>query len=172
MSNETTITITGNLTADPELAFAPSGVAYARFTIAATPRRFDKTTGDYTDGETLFMRCTAWRQLAENVAESLHRGQRVIATGRLRQSTWETPEGDKRSSIDLDVDEVGPSLRWATAKVTKTTRTGPGATNPNDPWAKPPADHREPVPAAAGAPSRPAAGGDPWSRPAGDEPPF
>lgn len=148
MSNETPITIVGNLTADPELMYTPSGVALARFTVASTPRRFDKNTGDYVDGDTLFMRCTAWRHLAENVAESLNRGHRVIVTGRLRQSSWETPDGDKRWSIDLDVDDIGPSLRWATVKVTKSTHTGPGATDPNDPWAKPPGD---PAPANATA---------------------
>jgi single-strand DNA-binding protein len=169
MSNETIITIAGNLTDDPELRFTASGVALARFSIAATPRRFDKDKGEYVDGDTLFLRATAWRQIAENVAESLQRGQRVIATGRLRQSTWETPEGDKRSSIDLEVDEIGPSLTWATAKVTKTTRTGAKTTSdPNDPWA---AANRQPAPGgtpAAGV----AATGDPWTRQGTDAPPF
>ncbi len=173
MSNETPITIVGNLTDDPELRFTPSGVALARFTVASTPRRFDKATGEYIDGETLFMRCAAWRELAEHVAESLNRGHRVVVAGRLRQSNWQTPEGDKRSSIDLDVDEIGPSLRWATAKVTKTTRSGPGATDPNDPWAAPPADRGRPngQPVTAGAATATGAA-DPWSAAAGDQPPF
>ena len=170
MSNETTITIVGNLTDDPELRFTPSGAALARFSIASTPRRYDKAAGEYVDGDTLFLRATAWRQVAENVAESLQRGQRVIATGRLRQSNWETPEGDKRSSIDLEVDEVGPSLTFATAKVTKTTRNGNGGKtsgNPDDPWAN---ANRQP--ATAGANSNGAAGGDPWTRQDSGEPPF
>jgi single-strand DNA-binding protein len=160
--NETPVTVVGNLTADPELMFTPSGAALARFTVASTPRRFDKTTGQHVDGETLFMRCTAWRELAEHVAESLNRGHRVVVTGRLKQSNWETPEGDKRSSIDLDVDEIGPSLRWATVKVTKTTRSGSGATDANDPWANPPASDPWAAPAA---PAGAGVGG-------GGEPPF
>jgi single-strand DNA-binding protein len=167
MSNETTVTIVGNLTDDPELRFTPSGAALARFSIASTPRRFDKAAGEYVDGDTLFLRATAWRQVAENVAESLQRGQRVIATGRLRQSNWETPEGDKRSSIDLEVDEIGPSLTFATAKVTKATRAAKTSGNPDDPWAN---ANREPV--TAGAATNGAAGGDPWTRQDGGEPPF
>jgi len=166
MSNETVITIVGNLTDDPELRFTPSGAALARFSIASTPRRYDKTAGEYVDGDTLFLRATAWRQVAENVAESLQRGQRVIATGRLRQSNWETPDGDKRSSIDLEVDEIGPSLTFATAKVTKATRANKTSGNPDDPWTN---ANREPVTAGGGNSS---AGGDPWARPVGNEPPF
>jgi len=177
--NETPVTVVGNLTADPELMFAPSGAALARFTVASTPRRFDKTTGEYTDGDTLFMRCTAWRELAEHVAESLNRGHRVVVTGRLRQSSWETPEGDKRSSIDLDADDIGPSLRWATAKVTKTARSGPGVTDANDPWAKPPTDPWA-APSAPATPSAQAAAGvgagtgsaGPARSGPDDEPPF
>ncbi|TCN39835.1 single-strand DNA-binding protein [Kribbella orskensis] len=168
MSNETIITIVGNLTDDPELRFTPSGAALARFSIASTPRRFDKAAGEYVDGDTLFLRATAWRQVAENVAESLQRGQRVIATGRLRQSNWETPEGDKRSSIDLEVDEIGPSLTFATAKVTKATRAAKTSGNPDDPWAS---ANREPVTAGTAANST-AGGGDPWTRQGMEEPPF
>jgi len=171
MSNETVITIVGNLTDDPELRFTPSGAALARFSIASTPRRYDKTAGEYVDGDTLFLRATAWRQVAENVAESLQRGQRVIATGRLRQSNWETPDGDKRSSIDLEVDEIGPSLTFATAKVTKATRAAKTSGNPDDPWtsASPNANRQ---PATAGAAANGAAGGDPWTRQDSGEPPF
>lgn len=171
MSNETIITIVGNLTDDPELRFTPSGAALARFSIASTPRRFDKASGEYVDGDTLFLRATAWRQVAENVAESLQRGMRVVATGRLRQSNWETPEGDKRSSIDLEVDEIGPSLTFATAKVTKATRSARTSGNPGDPWTS---AGRQPATAGAAANST-ANGqdsGDPWTRQTGGEPPF
>ncbi|HZD16247.1 MAG TPA: single-stranded DNA-binding protein [Pseudonocardiaceae bacterium] len=111
MMNETMCTLTGNLTADPELGFTPSGAAVANFTVAATSRTFDKTTNQWRDGEALFLRCTLWRQPAENLAESLHRGDRVIVTGRLRQRSFDTREGDKRTMIELDVDEIGASLR-------------------------------------------------------------
>ena len=130
--NDTTLTITGNLTADPELRFTPAGVAVVKFTIASTPRVFDKATSAYVDGEPLFLTCTAWRDLAENIAGSLAKGARVIATGRLKLSRWETPEGEKRSTYGLDIDEIGPSLRFATATVTKLTRTR--AQGPDDPW--------------------------------------
>ncbi len=123
MAGETTLTIVGNLTADPELRFTPNGTAVANFTVASTPRSYDRATGQWVDGDALFLRCTAWAQLAEHTAESLTRGARVIVTGRLRQRSFETREGDKRSVIELDVDEVGPSLRYATATVTKTTST-------------------------------------------------
>jgi single-strand DNA-binding protein len=119
MANETTLTIVGNLTNDPELRFTPSGAAVANFTIASTPRTFDRQSGEWKDGETLFMRCSLWREAAENVAESLQRGARVIATGRLKSRSYETKEGEKRTVTELDVDEIGPSLRYATAKVTK-----------------------------------------------------
>jgi single-strand DNA-binding protein len=139
MANETVITVTGNLTADPELRFLDSGAALARFTVASTPRTFDKASGQWSDGEPMFLTCTAWRQLAENVANSLDKGTRVVVTGRLKQRHWETPEGEKRSAFGLDVEEVGPSLRFATAKVTRATRTGGaasnGATPPDDPFA-------------------------------------
>lgn len=120
--NETTCTLTGNLTADPELRFTPSGAAVANFTVAATSRTFDKTTNQWRDGEALFLRCTLWRQPAENLAESLRRGDRVIVTGRLRQRSFETREGDKRTTIELDVDEIGASLKFTTLKLTTTDR--------------------------------------------------
>jgi single-strand DNA-binding protein len=124
MAGDTLITVVGNLTADPELRFTPSGAAVASFTIASTPRTFDKTSNEWKDGESLFLRCSAWRQLAENVAESLQRGARVVAQGRLKQRSFETKEGDKRTVIELDVDEVGPSLKNATA-VRCTARSAP-----------------------------------------------
>jgi single-strand DNA-binding protein len=139
MANETITTIVGNLTADPDISVTDKGVSWVRFTVASTPRRFDREAGQYVDGDALFMRCTAWRDLAEHIAESLNKGARVIVSGRLRQNTWQTPEGDTRSSIDLDVDEIGPSLRFATAKVAKLTRSGGHGTDPNDPFNRPPA---------------------------------
>lgn len=124
MAGDTTITIIGNLTGDPELRFTPSGAAVANFTIASTPRTFDKNANEWKDGETLFMRCSVWRDQAENVAESLVRGLKVIASGRLKSRSYETKEGEKRTVVEMDVDEIGPSLRNATAKVNKTQRTG------------------------------------------------
>src|SRR5881398_2821792 len=126
MAGDTTVTVIGNLTADPELRFTPSGQAVASFTVASTPRSFDRQSNEWKDGDTLFLRCSVWRQAAENVAESLHRGTRVIVQGRLRQRSFETREGEKRTVIELEVDEVGPSLKFATAKVSKTTRGGGG----------------------------------------------
>ena len=136
MASETTLTVVGNLTADPDLRFTPAGVAMVKFTVASTPRMFDKTTGEYKDGEPLFLTCTAWRELAEHAAESLSKGARVVVVGRLRLSRWETEAGEKRSTYGLEVDEVGPSLRFATAKVAKTTRTNgqTAPTPPDDPW--------------------------------------
>ena len=138
MANETVITIVGNLTDVPDLKFIPSGAAVARFTVASTPRVFDKQTGQYRDGDPLFMTCTAWRDLAVNVAESLGKGARVVVTGRLRLSRWETAEGEKRSMMQLDVDEVGASLRFATVTVNKLNRgngNGCGPAAPDDPFA-------------------------------------
>ena len=126
MAGDTVITIIGNLTADPELRFTPSGAAVANFTVASTPRMFDRQTNEWKDGETLFMRCSVWRDAAENVAESLQRGMRVIVSGRLKSRSYETKEGEKRTVVELDVDEIGPSLRSATAKVNKTQRGGGG----------------------------------------------
>ncbi len=122
MAGETVITVVGNLTADPELRFTPSGAAVASFTIASTPRQFDRNTNEWKDGDALFLRCSIWRQAAENVAESLQRGMRVVAQGRLKQRSYETREGEKRTVVEMDVEEVGPSLKYATAKVNRTQR--------------------------------------------------
>lgn len=124
MAGETVITVVGNLTDDPELKFTPSGAAVANFTVASTPRTFDKQTSEWKDGDALFLRCAAWRQLAENVAESLQKGQRVVVTGALRVRQFERQDGSKGTSVEMNVDEVGPSLRYATAKVTKASRSG------------------------------------------------
>ena len=126
MAGDTVITIVGNVTGDPELRFTPSGAAVANFTVASTPRAFDRQSNEWKDGETLFMRCSVWRDAAENVAESLQRGTRVIVTGRLKSRSYETKEGEKRTVVEMDVDEVGPSLRYASAKVTKTQRGSGG----------------------------------------------
>jgi single-strand DNA-binding protein len=122
MAGETVITVVGNLTADPELRFTPSGAAVANFTVASTPRNFDRQSGEWKDGEALFMRCNVWRQAAENVAETLTRGMRVMVSGRLKQRSYETREGEKRTVVELEVDEVGPSLKYATAKVNRVSR--------------------------------------------------
>ena len=127
MANDTVITVVGNLTSDAELRFTPSGAAVANFTIASTPRTFDKATNEWKDGEALFLRCNIWREAAENVAESLTRGARVIAQGRLTQRSYETREGEKRTVVELEVDEIGPSLKYATAKVNKAARQAGGS---------------------------------------------
>ena len=126
MAGETVITVVGNLTADPELRFTPSGAAVANFTVASTPRTLDRQSGEWKDGEALFLRCNIWRQAAENAAESLTRGMRVVVQGRLRQRSFETREGEKRTVVEMEVDEIGPSLRYATAKVQKMARSGGG----------------------------------------------
>ncbi|MGZ8712665.1 MAG: single-stranded DNA-binding protein [Mycobacterium sp.] len=126
MAGDTIITVIGNLTADPELRFTPSGAAVANFTVASTPRIFDRQTNEWKDGEALFLRCSIWREAAENVAESLTRGSRVIVSGRLKQRSFETREGEKRTVVELEVDEIGPSLKYATAKVNKASRSGGG----------------------------------------------
>jgi single-strand DNA-binding protein len=126
MAGETLITVIGNLTGDPELRFTPSGAAVANFTVASTPRTFDRQSNEWKDGETLFMRCSIWREAAENVAESLTKGTRVVAQGRLVQRSYETREGEKRTTVELQVEEIGPSLRYATAKVTRAQRSGGG----------------------------------------------
>lgn len=133
MAGDTVITIIGNLTSDPELRFTPSGAAVVNFTIASTPRTFDRQTSEWKDGETLFLRCSLWRQAAENVAESLTKGTAVIAQGRLQSRSWEK-DGEKRTSVELAVDEIGPSLRWATAKVTRVQRSSGGPPPTVDPW--------------------------------------
>ena len=148
MAGDTLITVVGNLTADPELRFTPSGAAVANFTVASTPRQFDRQSGEWKDGEALFMRCNIWRQAAENVAETLTRGSRVIVSGRLKQRSYETREGEKRTVVELEVEEVGPSLRYATAKVNKVSRGsggggfgggGSGGGAGDDPWGSAPA---------------------------------
>ncbi|WP_405143836.1 single-stranded DNA-binding protein [Sphaerisporangium sp. NBC_01403] len=158
MSGETTITIIGNLTGDPELRFTQNGTAVAGFTIASSSRTYNKRLEQWEDGEPLFLRCSAWREMAEHVCESLTRGTRVIASGRLRMRTYDTKEGERRTVYEITVDEVGPSLRFATAQVKKTgrSRTGTGAPE-GDPW-----HTATPAGADAGA-----SGG--WE---GDEPPF
>jgi single-strand DNA-binding protein len=142
-AGDTVITLVGNLVDDPELRFTPSGQAVANFRVASTPRFLDKATNEWKDGESLFLSCSVWRQAAENVAETLQRGMRVIVQGRLKQRSYETKEGEKRTVYEVEVDEVGPSLRNASAKVTKTQRGGgggfgggaPAAARTDDPWA-------------------------------------
>ncbi|MEU8246356.1 single-stranded DNA-binding protein [Nonomuraea sp. NPDC048916] len=139
-AGDTVITIVGNLVDDPELRFTPTGQAVARFRIASTPRFMDRQTNEWKDGESLFLTCNVWRQAAENAAESLQRGMRVIVQGRLKQRSYETKEGEKRTVYEVEVDEVGPSLRNATAKVNRTTRQGGGGGGfgggpADDPWA-------------------------------------
>jgi single-strand DNA-binding protein len=179
MAGDTVITVVGNLVDDPELRFTPSGAAVANFRIASTPRIYDRQSGEWRDGDTLFLTCSVWRQAAENVAESLQKGMRTIVQGRLKSRQYETREGEKRTVFEIDVDEVGPSLRNATAKVAKTTRSGAGSGGwqgqgggggGNDPWANPPAGGNQPS-------SGGAAGNDPWasgggSGAASEEPPF
>jgi single-strand DNA-binding protein len=166
MAGETVITVVGNLTADPELRYTQNGLAVANFTIASTPRTFDRQSNDWKDGEALFLRASVWREFAEHVAGSLTKGSRVIATGRLRQRSYETKEGEKRTSIELEVDEIGPSLRYATAQVTRTSGGGGGGrgqvSQSSEPW-------------AASAPAT--SSSDPWSNPGGgggyaDDTPF
>jgi single-strand DNA-binding protein len=162
-AGDTTITMIGNLVDDPELRFTPSGAAVAKFRVASTPRYLDKATNEWKDGESLFLQCQIWRQAAENVAESLTKGMRVILSGRLKQRSYETKEGEKRTVFEVEVDEVGPSLRNATAKVTRTQRAAGGAAAPaaadtfgDDPW--------------AAASTSPAGGG--WGTSTTDEPHF
>jgi single-strand DNA-binding protein len=188
MAGDTVITVIGNLTDDPELRFTPSGAAVANFTVASTPRTFKRESNSWEDGETLFLRCSVWRQAAENVAESLTRGTRVIVQGRLVSRSYEDREGQKRTVFELQVDEIGPSLTWATAKVTRASRQGGGggfsggapsggqqSAPSNDPWATPAA------PAGGGGGGYGGGGGqqsapanDPWGAPGvgSDEPPF
>ncbi|WP_148615418.1 single-stranded DNA-binding protein [Nocardioides rubriscoriae] len=192
MAGETIVTVVGNITDDPELRFTPSGAAVANFTVASTPRTLNKQTNEWEDGEAMFLRCSIWRQAAENVAESLQKGTRVIVNGRMRARSWEDREGNKRTSFEIDVEEIGPSLKFATAKVVRAGRSGGGAGGAgggysgggggggysggggapaDDPWASP-------------APSQGGQGGgqqggrppanDPWAAPGvgSDEPPF
>ena len=174
MAGETVITVVGNLTSDPELRYTQNGLAVANFTIAATPRSFDRASNDWKDGDTLFMRASVWREFAEQVAGSLTKGTRVVATGRLKQRSYETKEGEKRTSIELEVDEIGPSLRYATAQVTRTSREGGSREGgqgggrgqvADEPWA---------ASAPASSSSAGAASGDVWNTPGSynDETPF
>jgi single-strand DNA-binding protein len=146
MAGETVITVVGNLTSDPELRYTQNGLAVANFTIASTPRNFDRASSEWKDGEALFLRASVWREFAEHVAGSLTKGSRVIATGRLKQRSYETKEGEKRTTIELEVDEIGPSLRYATATVSRAASSGrPGVPAGNDePWGSPPAPAADP----------------------------
>jgi single-strand DNA-binding protein len=145
MTGEPTITVVGNLTADPDLRFTSTGVAVLDFTVASTPRVYDRESGEWRDDDTLFLRCSLWRQAAENAAKSLAKGTRVIVQGRLKQRSFETKEGDKRTVVELDVDAIGPELRYASAKVSKVSRDG-GTTVDDSPWQSPPAGPRDEVP--------------------------
>lgn len=183
MAGETTITVIGNLTADPELRFTPSGSAVANFTIASTPRTFDRQSNEWKDGEALFLRASVWREQAENVAETLTKGMRVIAQGNLRSRSFDTKEGERRTVMELEVDEIGPSLRFASAKVTRTQRSGGSGSFQNNA----PRQNNQPQ-QSNGAPQQGQGGGwnapanDPWStggnnaggwgNPGQDEPPF
>ncbi|MDF1487375.1 single-stranded DNA-binding protein [Tessaracoccus caeni] len=178
MAGETPITIIGNLTSDPELRFTPSGAAVANFTVASTPRTFDRQTNEWRDGDAMFLNCAVWRQYAENVAESLTKGMRVIVTGNLKSRQYETQQGERRTVFEVDVNEVGPALRYATAKVTRTQGGGgggggswqqaPQGGNPNyqqnapagDPWA------------SSGNTGGNRGGNDPWAQQQSEEPPF
>ncbi|MCM4082929.1 single-stranded DNA-binding protein [Paractinoplanes hotanensis] len=192
MAGETTITVVGNLTDDPELRFTPSGAAVAKFRIASTPRTLDRQSGEWKDGEPLFLACNIWRDAAEHVAESLQRGSRVIVQGRLRQRSYETREGEKRTVYELEVDEIGPSLRYATAKVQRMNRSGGGSggsgggfgasgggnrpaggggggsnSNFDDPWAT-----AAPASSGSGSGGNRASGGGGGNSSFDDEPPF
>ncbi|WP_436701950.1 single-stranded DNA-binding protein [Nocardioides sp. BYT-33-1] len=191
MAGDTVITVIGNLTDDPELRFTPSGAAVANFTVASTPRSFDRQTNEWKDGETLFLRCSVWRQVAENVAESLQKGMRVVVQGRLVSRSYDDREGNRRTVNELQVDEIGPSLTWATAKVTRASRSGggggyggqggnqgggnQGGGRPagQDPWGAPAGGGQQQGGGSnygGGAPAN-----DPWAAPgvsSSDEPPF
>jgi len=198
MAGETVITVVGNLVDDPELRFTPSGAAVANFRLASTPRTYDRQSGEWKDGETLWLGCSVWRQAAENVAESLTKGTRVVVQGRLKSRQYETREGEKRTVFEIDVDEIGPSLRSATAKVTKASRSGGGGGGwsgggdsggsaggssggsssgggGNDPWASQPSQSGSPSGSAGGSAAGSAGGNDPWASSTGgstDDPPF
>jgi single-strand DNA-binding protein len=189
MAGETTITLVGNLTADPELRFTPSGAAVANFTVASTPRTFDRQTNEWKDGDAMFLSCAVWRQAAENVAESLQKGMRVIVQGRLKSRSYETREGERRTVFEIDVDEIGPALKYATAKVTRSSGGGGGGNSGggnsggyqgggrsssggggvnDDPWAT---GGNNNAGASQGAGNR-SSGSDPWATPQSEEPPF
>lgn len=199
MAGETVITLIGNLTADPELRFTPSGAPVANFTVASTPRTFDRQSGEWRDGDAMFLNCAVWRQYAENVAESLQKGMRVIVQGRLKSRSYETREGEKRTVFEVDVEEIGPALRYATAKVTRTSGGGGGGGYSggnsgggggysggnqggggrqqggygNDPWATGGSQGGGGNQGGGNQPSQgKQGGGDPWGAPSNDEPPF
>ena len=178
MAGETTITLVGNLTADPELRFTPSGAAVANFTVASTPRTFDRQTNEWRDGDAMFLNCAVWRQAAENVAESLQKGMRVIVQGRLKSRSYETREGERRTVFEIDVDEIGPALKYATAKVSRNASGGQGGARSSvgasggsggnygdDPWATGGST-------GDGGGARPQQTSDPWSTPQSEDPPF
>ncbi len=179
MAGETNITLVGNLTADPELRFTPSGAAVANFTVASTPRTFDRQTSEWKDGDAMFLNCSVWRQAAENVAESLTKGMRVVVTGRLKSRSYETREGERRTVFEVEVDEIGPSLRYASAKVTRNSgggnysgggnsggysggggNSGGGNAGGNDAWS------------SGGGGNNRSSGNVPWAQAQSDEPPF
>ncbi|MFZ1412014.1 MAG: single-stranded DNA-binding protein [Micropruina sp.] len=171
MAGETIITLVGNLTADPELRFTPSGAPVANFTVASTPRTFDRQTSEWKDGDAMFLQCSVWRQAAENVAESLTKGMRVVVQGRLKSRSYETREGERRTVFEVEVDEVGPSLRYASAKVVRNSggsgggysgggAPAGGASTGGDSWSSGGSSNRQPAAA------------DPWAQAQSDEPPF
>ena len=184
MAGETTITIIGNLTGDPELRFTPSGAPVANFTVASTPRTFDRQTNEWKDGDAMFLNCSVWRQAAENVAESLTKGMRVIVQGRLKSRSYETREGEKRTVFEVEVEEIGPALKYASAKVTRNSGSGGsgggysgGQQSSGGGWGGAPANAGGGVPAGpaggnAGGYSNRSAGNDPWASAQSDEPPF
>jgi single-strand DNA-binding protein len=168
MAGETTITVIGNLTNDPELRFTPSGAAVANFTIASTPRTFDRQSNEWKDGETLFLRASVWREMAENVAESLTKGMRVVASGVLKSRSYDTKEGEKRTVIELDVQEIGPSLRYANAKVNRTQRGNGGSQAQGAGFGGSQPSGQGSQGWGGNAPgSAPAAAEDPWATPGG-----
>ena len=177
MAGETIITLVGNLTADPELRFTPSGAPVANFTVASTPRTFDRATSEWKDGDAMFINCSVWRQAAENVAESLTKGMRVIVQGRLKSRSYETREGERRTVFEIDVDEVGPSLRYATAKVNRTSGGGgggysqQGGSGGGDNWSSNQGQGGGGGFGGGGNSNRPPAN-DPWASAQSDEPPF
>lgn len=168
MAGETIITVVGNLTADPELRFTPSGAPVANFTVASTPRTFDRQSGEWKDGDAMFLNCAVWRQAAENVAESLTKGMRVIVQGRLRSRSYETREGEKRTVFEVEVEEIGPALKYATAKVTRSSSgggggsySGGGSSGGGSSWSN-----------NSGGQNDRSAGADPWASAQSEEPPF
>ena len=175
MAGETTITLIGNLTADPELRFTPSGAPVANFTVASTPRTFDRNSGEWKDGDAMFLNCAVWRQAAENVAETLTKGMRVIVQGRLKSRSYETREGERRTVFEVDVEEIGPSLRYATAQVNRTSGGGGGGYNAGgsgggDNWSS----NQGQGGGGYGGQNRPqqAPVSDPWATAQSDDPPF